>query len=340
MKLSSWPLPYKDMRRQKPKIIRGYRVSGSNTFLVFDPSNKQIIADIANLGVEDFQAVINDAGETYKSFRLTTEHEQSKLLHKYAGLIKANIKDLAVILTMENGKTVAEAEGEVEYGASFIPWFAEEAIRSYGDIIPSQHSGSTNLIIRQSVGPPRETPLYALALAKLVVEAGFPAGAIQVVPTRDRNAVTELYTNLIVQKISFTGSTGVGKLITTQAAGTMKKVSIKLAVDGLLACKFRCSGQTYVCANRLYVQRGIHDRFIEALLNKTRTFKVGPGLDRPVTHGPLINKVAVEKVQSNINDAVEKGTKLVYGGRIPEGLQGHFIEPALLTGVTSCRVSP
>ncbi|KFA74032.1 hypothetical protein S40288_05154 [Stachybotrys chartarum IBT 40288] len=151
---------------------------------------------------------------------------------------------------MENGKTVAEAEGEVEYGASFIPWFAEEAIRSYGDIIPSQHSGSTNLIIRQSVGvcgiiapwtfpsqrsrgswatqPPRETPLYALALAKLVVEAGFPAGAIQVVPTRDRNAVTELYTNLTVQKISFTGSTGVGKLITTQAAGTMKKVSIKL----------------------------------------------------------------------------------------------------------------
>ncbi|KFA68587.1 hypothetical protein S40285_06662 [Stachybotrys chlorohalonatus IBT 40285] len=371
---------------QEKGFIGGQWVSGSNTFPVIDPSNNQIIANVANLGVEDFRTAINDAGETFKFFRLTTEHERSKLLHKYAALIRANAKDLAVILTMENGKTVAEAEGEVEYGASFISWFAEEAVRSYGDIIPSRHPGSTNFVVRQPVGvcgiiapwnfpiamitrklgpalaagctvvikPPSETPLCALALAKLAVVAGFPAGAIHVVPTRDRNAVTELYTNPAVKKISFTGSTIVGKLITAQAAGTMKKVSMELggnapyivfddadltkAVDGVLACKFRCSGQTCVCANRLYVQRGIHDKFIEALLNKMRTFKVGPGLDRSVTHGPLINKAAVEKVQSHINDAVDKGAKLVYGGRIPEGLQGHFIEPALLTGVTSTMV--
>lgn len=203
------------------------------------------------------------------------------------------------------------------------------------------------------IKPPSETPLCTLALTYLAKQAGIPANAIQVVPTRDRHAITELYTNPIVKKVSFTGSTPVGKLITAAAAGTMKKVSMELggnapyivfddadltqAVDGVLVCKFRCSGQTCVCANRIYVQRGIHDRFVEALLERMRSFKVGSGLDPAVTHGPLVNRAAVAKVRAHIDDAISKGAKLVVGGKVPDSgseTRGYFIEPTLLTGVT------
>ncbi|PNH40974.1 hypothetical protein VD0004_g6083 [Verticillium dahliae] len=366
-------------------FIGGEWVTGSETFAVYDPVTDGVIANIANMTKGDFERAINHANAAFKDFRHTKEHDRSKLLHKYAALIRQHAKDLAVILTLENGKTLAEAQGEVEYGASFITWFAEEAIRNYGDIIPSQHAGSTNFVIRQPIGvcaiiapwnfpiamitrklgpalaagctcvikPPSETPLCALALAHLAVEAGFPPNVIQVVPTRDRSAVAKLYTNPIIKKVSFTGSTGVGKLITKEAAGTMKKVSMELggnapyivfddadiskAVDGVLACKFRCSGQTCVCANRLYVQKGIHDAFIDALLERMKSFKVGSGMDPTVTHGPLINRAAVDKVKSHIEDAVSKGAKLIWGGQTREdlGLGSNFIEPALLTGVTA-----
>lgn len=364
-------------------FIGGKWVSSPKTFSVYDPATDKAIANIADFGVEDFRRAIGHAQTAFEEFRQTTEHERSRMLHKYAALIRANAKDLAVILTMENGKTLGEAEGEVEYGASFITWFAEEAIRSYGDIVPSQHKGSTNFIIRQPIGvcaviapwnfpiamitrklgpalaagctvvikPPSETPLCTLALTALAQEAGIPPNVIQVVPTRDRTAVAELYTNPTVKKVSFTGSTGVGKMITEKAAGTMKKVSMELggnapyivfddaslekAVDGVLACKFRCSGQTCVCANRLYVQRGIHDAFVDALLVKMKKFKVGSGLDPTVTHGPLVNKAAVVKVKSHIDDALSKGAKMVFGGKVRDDLPGYFIEPALMTGVTS-----
>lgn len=256
-----------------------------------------------------------------------------------------------MILTKEMGKTLAEAQGEVEYGASFITWFAEEAIRNYGDVIPSQaHPGSTNFVIRQPIGvcaiitpwnfpvamitrkigpalaagctcvikPPSETPLCALALVHLAQAAGFPPNAIQVVPTRDRTAVAELYTNPIVKKVSFTGSTGVGKLITEKAAGTMKKVSMELggnapfivfndadlekAADSAVICKFRSSGQTCVCANRIYVQAGIHNAFVEALKTRMQKFKVGSPLDPTVTHGPLINKASVTKLKRLVKE--------------------------------------
>lgn len=364
-------------------FIGGEWSSSLKTFPVYDPATDEVIATIADFGVDDFKCAIDHAQTAFQDFRKTNEHERSRMLHKYAALIRANAKDLAVILTLENGKTLVEAEGEVEYGASFITWFAEEAIRSYGDIVPSQHKGSTNFIIRQPIGvcaviapwnfpvamitrklgpalaagctvvikPPSETPLCTLALTVLAQEAGIPPSVIQVVPTRDRSAVTELYTNPIVKKVSFTGSTGVGKLITARAAETMKKVSMELggnapyivfddadlgkAVDGVLACKFRCSGQTCVCANRLYVQRGIHDAFVAALLERMKKFKVGPGMDPTVTHGPLVNKAAVAKVKSHIDDAVGKGAKLVIGGNTRDDLPGYFIEPALVTGVTS-----
>lgn len=363
-------------------FIGGSWVDGAGTFPVYDPSTNGVIANIANLGASDFNTAIEHAQNAFKDFRNTSEIDRSKMLHAWAALIRKHSKDLGKLLTMENGKTLAEAEGEVEYGASFISWFAEEAVRSYGDVIPSQHKGSTNLVIKQPIGvcgiiapwnfpiamitrklgpalaagctvvvkPPSETPLCTLAITALAVEAGIPPNIIQVVPTRDRAAVEILYTHPLIKKVSFTGSTSVGKMITQKAAGTMKKVSMELggnapyivfddadldiAVDGVLACKFRCSGQTCVCANRLYVQKGIHDAFVEKLLERMSSFKVGSGLDPSVTHGPLVNKAGVLKTKQHIDDAVSKGAKLVAGGKLRDDLEGYFIEPALLTGAT------
>lgn len=364
-------------------FIGGSPTSQPKTFPVYDPSNDTIIANIADHGVTHFKEAIDHASACFQTFRKTSEHDRSELLHRFATLVRENANDLALLLTAENGKTFAEAKGEVEYGASFLSWFAEEAIRSYGDIIPSQHVGSTNFVVRQPIGvcaviapwnfpvamitrklgpalasgctivvkPPSETPLCTAALAHLAREAGFPTNAIQVVPTRDRVAVEQLYTNPIVKKVSFTGSTGVGKLIAEKAARTMKKVSMELggnapfivfddadldkAVEGVVACKYRCSGQTCVCANRLFVQHGIHDRFVEALVQRAKQFKVGSGMDPTVTHGPLVNEAAVAKVKSHIDDALSKGAKLIHGGNVRKDLGKCFIEPAIMTGITS-----
>ncbi|KAL0935109.1 succinate-semialdehyde dehydrogenase [Colletotrichum truncatum] len=385
-------MPYPSMLQEivsKQSLVReqGF-ISGSwrtsdKTFPVFDPATDGIIANVASFDTSAFKDAINSASECFNIFRHTSEHERSCLLHKFAALIRINAEDLAVILTMENGKTLAEARSEVEYGASFITWFAEEAIRSYGDIIPSQHKGSTNFVIRQPIGvcaiiapwnfpiamitrklgpalaagctvvikPPSETPLCTLALATLAQEAGFPLDSVQVVPTRDRAAVTELYTNPIIKKVSFTGSTSVGKMISEKAAGTMKKVSMELggnapyiifddatletAIEGVVACKYRCSGQTCVCANRLYVQSGIHDQFVAALTGRVKAFKVGPGLDPSTTHGPLVNEAAVAKFKCHIDDAMSKGAQLVIGGQARGDLGKCYVEPAILTGLTS-----
>jgi succinate-semialdehyde dehydrogenase/glutarate-semialdehyde dehydrogenase len=363
--------------------IAGTWTSGATTFPVYDPATDKVIANIVDHNVDHFRQAIEQSSTCFQTFRKTTEHERSKLLHRFAALIRENAEDLAVLLTLENGKTLVEAKGEVEYGASFLTWFAEEAIRSYGDVIPSQNAGNTNFVIRQPIGvcaiiapwnfpiamvtrklgpalaagctvvikPPSETPLCTLAITHLAQKAGIPPGAIQVVPTRDRSAVTELYTNPIVKKVSFTGSTSVGKLITEKAAGTMKKVSMELggnapfivfddadldkAIEGVVACKYRCSGQTCVCANRLFVQRGIHDKFVEALIERAQQFKVGSGLDPTVTHGPLVNEAAVVKVKAHIDDAVRKGAQLVHGGKVRKDLGRCYIEPAIVTGVTS-----
>ncbi|KAH6683412.1 succinate-semialdehyde dehydrogenase [Halenospora varia] len=362
-------------------FIGGEWVGSSNTFPVYDPATDKVIANVADLTTQDFTTAIEYAHKEFKTFKATQENTRAKMLHAWAALIRQHAKDLGVLLTLENGKTLAEAEGEVEYGASFITWFAEEAVRSYGDLIPSRHLGSTNIVVRQPIGvcgiiapwnfpiamitrklapaiaagctvvikPPSETPLCTLALTALAVQAGIPPNVIQVVTTKDRKAVAELYTHPLIKKVSFTGSTGVGKMITEQAAKTMKKVSMELggnapfivfddadvdiAVAGVLACKFRCSGQTCVCANRLYVQSGIHDEFIEKLKIRIANFRIGSGLDPVVTHGPLINTAAVKKTKEHIDDAVAKGATLVVGGTIPAAA-GYLIEPALLTGVT------
>ncbi|CZR68329.1 related to UGA2-succinate semialdehyde dehydrogenase [Phialocephala subalpina] len=326
----------------------------------------KVIANVANLTIKDFATAIEHAHTAFKVFKTTQETARAKMLHARAALIRQHAKDLGVILTMENGKTLAEAEAEVEYGVSFITWFAEEAVRSYGDVIPSRHLGSTNIVIRQPIGvcgiiTPWNFPIAmitrklapAIAAGCTVVvkpPTGIPPNVIQVVTTKDRNAVTELYTHPLIKKISFTGSTRVGKMITEKAAKTMKKVGMELdgnapyivfndadvdiAVAGVLACKLRCSGQTCVCANRLYIQSGTHDEFFEKLKERMAGFKIGSGLDPSVTHGPLINEVAVKKTKEHIDDAVSKGAMLVVGGKCSDAA-GYLIQPALLTGITS-----
>jgi len=305
---------------------------------------------------------------------------------------------VAKILSLENGKTLAEAKGEVVYAASFIQWFSEEAPRVYGDVIPSSLPNTTVFTIKQPVGvcgiitpwnfpaamitrkiapafaagcsvvikPPSETPYSCLAFVKLAVEAGIPADCVHVVPTKDREAATELATNPIVKKISFTGSTGVGKMLTKLAAGTMKKVSMELggnapfivfedadldqAVDGALVSKFRNSGQTCVwylhsslsssilklisSANRIYVHEKVYDEFAQLLKKKVSEFKLGFGLDPQTTQGPLVNAAAVKKVLEHVNDAKSKGAQVVLGGKAPEHLKGFFFEPTILTNVT------
>jgi succinate-semialdehyde dehydrogenase/glutarate-semialdehyde dehydrogenase len=311
----------------------------------------------------------------------TTAAERGKLLRKWFDLCIENIDDLATILALENGKTLAEAKGEVEYAASFISWFSEEAPRAYGDVIPAAAKNTTILAIKQPVGvcgiitpwnfpaamitrkiapalgagctvvikPPSETPYTALALTKLAYQAGFPENTIQCIPTKDRKAASELAINPLVKKLSFTGSTGVGKMLTALAAQTMKRVSMELggnapfivfkdanvdaAVEGCMASKFRCTGQTCVCVNRIYVHKDVVEEFTTKLVAEVKKLKLGFGLDKSTTQGPLVNAGGVKKVQEHIADAVSKGGKVEIGGNVPEG-KGFFIYPTVISGAT------
>lgn len=373
---------------QDKSLIRTHAFIGSawiqtqKKFPVTDPATGKAIAHVADVGRDQILTAIAYADAEFQKFRKTSEYERAALLRNWATMVRRHKNDLARILTMENGKVLVDALGEVESGASFLDWFAEEAIRSYGDIIASRIPGRTNLTMRQPIGvcgiiapwnfplsmvtrklapavaagctsvikPPREAPLCTLAMVQLAHQAGIPAGVLQVVPTSDRQAVEELYTHPAIKKISFTGSTSVGKYITAKAAGTMKHAAMELgglapfivfddadlpaAVAGAIGCKFRCSGQTCICANRFYVQSGIHDKFVAAVAECMRSFKIGPGLDPAVTHGPVINHAAVDKVRSHIDDALRKGARLLVGGKPRPELGGFFIEPALLDGVT------
>lgn len=286
---------------------------------------------------------------------------------------------VAKILSLENGKTLSEAKGEVAYAASFVLWFAEEAVRSYGDVIPSSYQNTTALTFKEPVGvcgiitpwnfpaamitrkiapafaagcsvvikPPSETPFTAIALVKLALESGLPPDIVHVVPTKDRNASLELATHPKVKKISFTGSTHVGKVLTKLAAGTMKRVSMELggnapfivfddadiekAVEGALICKFRSSGQTCVCANRLYVHQDVLEDFTKRLIARVQSFKLGRGIDEGITHGPLVNAAAVEKVKNHVADAIKKGGQLRYGGAVPADTSGYFYQPTIIT---------
>jgi succinate-semialdehyde dehydrogenase/glutarate-semialdehyde dehydrogenase len=379
MKLSDLTL----LRQQA--YIDGQWVDADNQsrFAVTNPANGETISEIASVGQAETARAIAAAKAALPAWRSKTAKERSAVLRKWYELIMANQEDLARLLSWEQGKPLAESRGEIAYGASFIEWFAEEAKRVYGDIIPHDKQGRRLLVIKQPIGvvaaitpwnfpnamitrkvgpalaagctvvvkPASETPLSALALAALGERAGIPAGVLNIVPGNNSRAIgAELTSNPDVHKLSFTGSTGIGKLLMAQCAETIKKVSLELggnapfivfddadldaAVQGAIASKFRNSGQTCVCTNRFLVQDGVYDEFSNRLVAAVNALKVAPATEVGAQQGPLINAKAVEKTQEHIADALGKGARLLSGGK-PHALGGSFFEPTVLGDVTS-----
>ena len=365
--------------------IDGHWVDADNgaRFAVTNPANGKTITEVAALGQAETARAIAAAKAALPAWRGKTAKERSHILRTWYNLIMANQEDLARLLSWEQGKPLAESRGEIAYGASFIEWFAEEAKRIYGDVIPHDQQSRRLVVIKQAIGvvaaitpwnfpnamitrkvgpalaagctvvlkPAAETPLSALALAELGERAGLPAGVLNIVTGDDAPAIGgELTASPDVQKLSFTGSTGIGKLLMAQCAQTIKKVSLELggnapfivfddadldaAVEGALGSKFRNSGQTCVCTNRLLVQNGVYDAFTQRLVAAVNALKVAPADDDSAQQGPLINAKAVAKVQAHIRDAVSKGATLLAGGK-PHALGGGFFEPTVLGDVTS-----
>ncbi len=357
---------------------------GGGVFAVTDPATGAKIVEVADLGAAETRRAIDAAARALPAWRSKTAKERAAVLRRWFDLLVAHTDDLALLMTTEQGKPLAEARGEVAYGASFIEWFAEEGKRAYGDVIPTVGADRRLLVIKQPIGvcaaitpwnfpiamitrkvapalaagctvvakPAEATPLSALALAELAHRAGVPAGVFNVIPADGARAAEiglELCTNPTVRKVSFTGSTEVGRILLRQSADTVKKLSLELggnapfivfddadvdaAVEGAIASKYRNAGQTCVCANRLYVQAGVYDAFARKLAARVGEFKVGAGVEPGVTIGPLIEPAAIEKVREHVADAVSKGAKVEVGGR-PHALGGLFFEPTVLTGVT------
>ncbi len=352
-------------------------------FEVTDPATGRGIAMVADLGAAETVRAVGAAAEALPGWSALTALERADILLRWHQLVQEHSRSIAELMTRECGKPLAESIGEVRYGAGFIRWNAEEARRVYGTIIPAEQNDRKLLVLRRPIGvvaaitpwnfpfsmitrkvapalaagctvvlkPSEETPLTALALAVLAEEAGIPSGVLNLITTRNAAAVGQvLSTDPRVRKITFTGSTAVGKQLMAQAAGTVKNIALELggnapfivfddadldtAVEGAMASKFRNSGQTCVCANRILVQAGIHDRFVEALRIRMQELKVGPGLEPGVQVGPLINERAVQKVERLLADAVEQGARVMLGGqRDPAG--DHFLQPTLLVDVTN-----
>lgn len=352
-----------------------------STFAVINPFNGSHLADVPNMGGAETHQAVKSAHAAFKSWKKTTAGERAKILRRWFDLQVAHADDLARILTLEQGKPLAEAKGEILYGASFVEWFAEEARRVYGDTIPGHGADKRIVTIKQPIGvcaaitpwnfpnamitrkvapalaagctvvikPAEDTPLSALALAELAEQAGFPAGVLNIVTTKTPKAVgDELTSNPLVRKLSFTGSTPVGKHLMAQCAQTVKKMSLELggnapfivfddadlelAVEGAIASKYRNAGQTCVCANRLYAQEGIYEAFTQRLAERVKELKMGDGTSEGVVIGPLINKAAIDKVGALVNDATSKGAKVLTGGTV-SGDDTNFFVPTVLTDV-------
>jgi succinate-semialdehyde dehydrogenase/glutarate-semialdehyde dehydrogenase len=364
-------------------FIDGLWIESPTTFEVTNPADGSVIADVADLGASETLIAIEAAHRAFPAWAARTAKERGAILRKWSDLMLAHAEALARLMTAEQGKPLAESRGEVAYGASFIDWFADEAKRAYGHSIPTPMPGKRLVSIKQPVGvcaaiapwnfpiamitrkvgpalaagctvvvkPAAETPLCALAIARLATEAGVPAGVLNVVTGKDSAAIGKaLCDDARVRKLSFTGSTPVGKRLYAQCAGTMKKLSLELggnapfivfddadleaAVDGAIASKYRNTGQTCVCANRLLVQSGIHDAFVARLTQKVAAMKVGPGVGEGVTIGPLINAKAIAKVEALVREAVEQGAVATTGGARHD-LGGLFWQPTVLTGATA-----
>ncbi|PWC42843.1 NAD-dependent succinate-semialdehyde dehydrogenase [Azospirillum sp. TSO22-1] len=353
------------------------------TFPVYNPATGAELAQVADLGAEETRAAIRAAADAWPAWRSKTAKERAVILRRWFELIMANQEDLAVLMTAEQGKPLTEARGEVAYGASFIEWFAEEGKRVYGDVIPTHKHGTRLVVLKEPIGvvaaitpwnfpnamitrkvapalaagcpvvikPAEDTPLSALALAELADRAGIPAGIVNIVTGSDPVAIGgELTGSPLVRKLSFTGSTEVGKILMRQSADTVKKVSLELggnapfivfddadldaAVVGAMASKYRNSGQTCVCANRILVQSSVYDAFAEKLAKAAQGIKVGNGLEAGITQGPMINAAGVAKVEELLGDALAKGAKVLTGGK-RHAAGELFFEPTVLTGITT-----
>ena len=356
------------------------------TFAVTNPADGSLLAHVPAMGAAETRRAIEAADRAWGPWKARTAKDRAAILRRWFELIMAAQHDLATLMTAEQGKPLAEAKGEVAYGASFVEWFAEEAKRVYGDVIPEHAPGKRIIVTKDPIGvvaaitpwnfpiamitrkcapalaagcpvvvkPAEDTPLSALALAELAERAGFPAGVFNVVTAGDPAAVGgELTANPLVRKLSFTGSTEVGKLLMAQCAATVKKLSLELggnapfivfddadldaAIVGAMASKYRNTGQTCVCANRFLVQDGIYDRFAAKLAEAVAGLKVGPGLEGEFQQGPLINEDAVLKVERHIADSVAKGARIITGGK-RHARGGTFFEPTILADVTTAML--
>jgi succinate-semialdehyde dehydrogenase / glutarate-semialdehyde dehydrogenase len=362
--------------------IGGDWVAGEGTFDVTNPARGDVIAQVADVSRAQAAGAIAQAEAAQKDWAAWTGKERAVVLRKWFDLMMENQEDLGTILTAEMGKPLAEAKGEVAYGASFIEFFAEEAKRIYGETIPGHQRDKRIMVIKQPIGvaasitpwnfpnamitrkagpalaagcafvarPAAETPLSAIVLGVLAERAGIPAGVFNVVPSsRSSEIGKEFCENPAVRKLTFTGSTEVGRILLRQAADSVMKCSMELggnapfivfddadldaAVEGAIMCKFRNNGQTCVCANRIYVQAGVYDAFAEKLKARVATMKIGDGLEDGTLFGPLINGDAVDKVKEHIADATGKGAQVILGGN-PSELGGTFFEPTIVTGAT------
>ena len=363
--------------------IGGKWVDGDDgTFDVTNPARGDVIAKVADLSRAQVAGAIAQAEKAQKEWAAWTGKERAAVLRKWFDLMMENQDDLGTILTAEQGKPLAEAKGEIAYGASFIEFFGEEAKRIYGETIPGHQRDKRITVIKQPIGvaasitpwnfpnamitrkaapalaagcafvarPAAETPLSAIVMGVLAERAGIPAGVFNVVPSSSSSAVgKEFCENPAVRKLTFTGSTEVGRILLKQAADQVMKCSMELggnapfivfddadldaAVEGAILCKFRNNGQTCVCANRIYVQAGIYDAFAEKLKTRVNQMKVGDGFEEGVELGPLINADAGAKVKEHIEDAVSKGAKIILGNA-KDDQAGNFFEPTIVTGVT------
>ncbi|MFK3867379.1 NAD-dependent succinate-semialdehyde dehydrogenase [Psychrobacter faecalis] len=372
-----------DLLKQQCFIKDGWFDSSDATTLeVSNPFNGEIIGNVPSLTTDDVNDAVAASHEAQITWAAKTAKERAELLQKWADLIDANKEDLAIIMTAEQGKPLTESRGEVGYANSFIRWFAEEGKRVYGDVIPANQTQLRHVILKQPVGvcaaitpwnfpaamitrkaapalaagctmiikPATETPFSALALAVLAEQAGIPAGVIQVVTGKSSTIGDILTGDPRIHKLSFTGSTEVGRTLMAQCAPTIKKLSLELggnapfivfddadlekAAEGLIASKYRNAGQTCVCANRVYVQDSIKDKFLDVFVKKVAELNVGNGMDEGVDIGPLINKKALDKVQALLKDALDKGATLITGGST-NGASELSYNPTVITDISS-----
>ena len=383
---SAQNLGLKDARLfREAAYVDGKWISSSSgaTIAVDNPATREILGRVPSLSRAEARHAIDVANRALPAWRSKTAKERAQAMRRWFELVMANQDDLARLMTLEQGKPLAESRGEVAYGAAFLEWFGEEAKRIYGDTIPGHQTDKRIVVLKQPVGvvacitpwnfplamitrkagpaiaagctvvlkPAEQTPFSALALAELAERAGIPAGVFNVITGDPTEIGPELTSNPIVRKLSFTGSTEIGRLLMAQCAGTIKKLSLELggnapfivfddadldaAIEGALASKYRNTGQTCVCANRLLIQDSVYDAFAAKLAAAVKAqLKPASGLEPGATQGPLIDDAALDKVESHIRDAQAKGAKLLLGGK-RHALGGRFFEPTILTDVTT-----